>query len=105
MTADVIFCLAGCLEAARGMAQCGGPTLAALGGLCDGGSLLTVVRDTSVGGAAGLMLAAGVDGAVGVGSGAVPGTAGLLLEDPLLPEPPSAVLGRLASLVAAWAYT
>ena len=90
VTAGVFFCLAGCLEAARGMAQCGGPTLAALGGLCDGGSLLTVVRGTSVGGAAGLMVAAGADGAVGVGSGAVPDTAGLGLEA-LLPAPPSAV--------------
>ena len=43
VTAGIFFFLAGCLEVARGMAQCGGPTLAALGGLCDGGSLLTVV--------------------------------------------------------------
>ena len=76
------------------MAQCGGPTLAALGGLCDGGSLLTVVRGTSVGGAAGLMVAAGADGAVGVSSGAVPDTAGPVLEAPLLPDPPSAVPGE-----------
>ena len=94
LPADIFFCLAGCLEVTRGMAQCGGPTLAALGGLCDGGSLLTVVRGTSVGGAAGLMVAAGADGAVGVGSGAVPDTAGPVLEAPLLPDPPSAVPGE-----------
>ena len=93
-TAGIIFFLAGCLEVAGGMAQCGGPTLAALGGLCDGGSLLTVVRGTSVGGAAGLMVAAGADGAVGVSSGAVPDTAGPVLEAPLLPDPPSAVPGE-----------
>ena len=63
VTTGDFFCLTGRLEAARGMAQCGGPTLAALGGLCDGGSLLTVVRGTSVGGAAGLLVAAGADGA------------------------------------------
>ena len=94
VTAGIFFFLAGCLEVARGMAQCGGPTLAALGGLCDGGSLLTVVRGTSVGGAAGLMVAAGADGAVGVGSGAVPDTARPVLKAPLLPDPPSAVPGE-----------
>ena len=93
-TAIVLFCLAGCLVAARGMAQCGGPVLAALGGLCNGGSLLTVVRGTSVGGAAGLAVAAGADGTMGVGSGAVPGTAELVLGAPLLPWPPSAVPGE-----------
>ena len=87
------------------MAQCGGPTLTVLGGLCDGGSLLTVVRGTSVGGAAGLIVAAGADGAVGVSSGAVPDTAGPVLEAPLLPDPPSAVPGEAASLVVEWAYT
>ena len=91
VTAGVFFCLAGCLEAARGMAQCGGPTLAALGGLCDGGGLLTVVRGTSVGGAADLVVAVGADGVMSVGSGSVPDTAGLVLEAPLLPEPPSTV--------------
>ncbi len=90
MTTGDFFCLTGRLEAARGMAQCGGPTLAALGGLCDGGSLLTVVRGTSVGGAAGLLVAAGADGAVSVGSSAVLDITGLGLEA-LLPEPPSAV--------------
>ena len=92
--AVVLFCLAGCLEAAMGMAQCGGPALAALGGLCDGGSLLTVVRGTSVGGAAGLAVAAGADGAMCVGSGAVPGTAELVLRARLLLGPPSAVTGE-----------
>ena len=42
-TACDFFFLAKCLEVARGMAQCGGPDLAALGGLCDGESLFTVV--------------------------------------------------------------
>ena len=58
VTAGIFFFLAGCLEVTRGMAQCGGPTLAALGGLCDGGSLLTTVRGTSVGGATGLWVTA-----------------------------------------------
>ena len=91
MATGIFFFLAGCLEVARGMAQCGGPTLAALGGLCDGGSLLTVVRGTSVGGAVGLMVVAGGDGAVIAGSGTVPDTAELMLETLLPPEPPSAV--------------
>ena len=91
--AVVLFCLAGCLEAAGGMAQCGGPALAALDGLCDGGSLLTV-KGTSVGGAAGLAVAARADGAMSVGSGAVPGTTELVLGAPLLPGPPSAVPGE-----------
>ena len=76
VTTGNFFCLTGCLEVARGMAQCGGLTLAALGGLCDGGSLLTVDRGTSVGGGAGLVVAAGADGAMSVGSSAVPDTAG-----------------------------
>ena len=46
VTAAVLFCLAGYLEATRGMAQCGGPALVALGGLCDGGNLLTMVGVT-----------------------------------------------------------
>ena len=91
VTAVVFFCLVGCLEAVMGMAQCRGPTLTALGGLCDGGSLITVVRGMSVGGAAGLAVAVGADGVMSVGSGSVPDTAGLVLEAPLLPEPPSTV--------------
>ena len=55
VTAAVLFRLAGYLEAARGMAQCGGPTLVALGGLCDGGNLLMMVGGTSVGGGSGLV--------------------------------------------------
>ena len=39
----VLLCLAGCLEAVGGTAQYGGLALPALGGLCDGGSLLTAV--------------------------------------------------------------
>ena len=83
--AVVLFCLAGCLEAAMGMAQCGGPALAALGGLCDGGSLLTVIRGTSVGGGAGLVVIAGADGAMSVGPSAVPDTAGMSPEALLPP--------------------
>ena len=57
-TAGGFFLLTGCLEAASGMAQCGGPALAALGGLCEGGSLQMEVTGTSVGGATGLFLMA-----------------------------------------------
>ena len=94
VTAVVFFCLVGCLEAVMGMAQCRGPTLTALGGLCDGGSLITVVRGMSVGGAAGLAVAVGADGTVSAGSGAVPGTAGLVPGAPLLPGPLNAVPGE-----------
>ena len=93
-TAGIIFFLAGCLEVAVGMAQCGGPTLAALGGLCDGGSLLMVVRGTSVGGGAGLVVTTGADGAKSVGPSAVPDIAGSVLEASLLPGPPGAVPGE-----------
>ena len=94
VTADVLFCLAGYLEAARGMAQCGGPALAALGGLCDGGNLLTMVGGTSVGGGAGLVGAAGAAGAMNACPSTVPDTAGLWLKVPLPPGPPSAVPGE-----------
>ena len=93
-TAGIIFFLAGCLEVAVGMAQCGGPTLAALGGLCDGGSLLTVVRGTSVGGAAGLVGVTGVGCVTTVSSGTVPDTTGPMLGALLVFEPPSAVPGE-----------
>ena len=46
------FCLTGILEAVGGTAQYGGLILPALGGLWDGGSLLTTVAGTSVGGKA-----------------------------------------------------
>ena len=39
ITGDLFF-FVGCLEVARGMAQCGGPDLAVLGGLCDGSASL-----------------------------------------------------------------
>ena len=94
VTAAVLFCLAGCLEAARGMAQCGGPALAALGGLCDGGNLLTMVGGTSVGGGAGLVGTAGAGDAMDACPNAVPDTAGLSLEAPLPPGPLSAVPGE-----------
>ena len=45
-------CLTGILEAVVGTAQYGGLTFPALGGLGDGGSLLTVFAGTSVGGGA-----------------------------------------------------
>ena len=47
-----LLCLTGILEAVGGMAQYGGLTLPARGGLWDGGSLLTTVAGTSVGGKA-----------------------------------------------------
>ena len=59
ITAGGFFFLTGCLEVARGIAQCGGPALAALGGLCEGGSLLAEVTGTSVGSAAGLNVTVG----------------------------------------------
>ena len=90
ITGDLFF-FVGCLEVARGMAQCGGLDLAALGGFCDGGSLLTTVRGTSVSGATGLIGAAGAVCVTAVGSGTIPGTAGSMLEAPLLAEPSSAV--------------
>ena len=102
ITTGDLFFFAGCLEVTRGMAQCRGRDLAALGGLCDGGSLLMVTRGTSVGGATGLIGAAGAVCVTAMGSGAIPGTAGLMLEASLLPEPPGAVPGGLASLVVVW---
>ena len=41
MTVGGFFLLIRCLEVAIGMAQCGGPILAGLGGLCEGGGLCT----------------------------------------------------------------
>ena len=74
------------------MAQCGGPALATLGGLCEGGSLLTEVTGTSVGGSAGLVAVVGPGCVVAVGSSAVPdaaelGLAALLLFGPLMTVP------------------
>ena len=92
ITTSGFFFLTGCLEVARGMAQCGGPALAALGGLCEGGSLLTGARGTSVGGAAGPNDAVGTGGVVVVGSSAVPDTAGLMFAASLLLGPPGVVL-------------
>ena len=82
----VLLCLAGCLEAVGGTAQYGGLALPALGGLCDGGSLLTAVMGTSVGGGAG----EGIDACLG----AVPDGAEQVLEAPPPAGPPSAVPGR-----------
>ena len=94
VTAAVLFCLAGYLETASGMAQCRGPALAALGGLCDGGNLLTMVGGTSVGGGAGLVGTAEAGDAIDACPSAVPDTAGLSQEAPLPPGPLSAVPGE-----------
>ena len=67
-------CLAGCLEAVGGTAQYRGLAFPALGGLCDGGSLLTAVMGTSVGGEPN----EGIDDCLG----AVPDGAELVLEAP-----------------------
>ena len=87
----VLFCLAGYLEVVGETAQYGGPVLPALGGLCDGGSLLTAVVGTSVGG--------GADEGMNTCLGAVPDGAGLVLEAPPPAGPPSAVPGRARLLV------
>ena len=107
VTTDGFFFLTGCLEVARGMAQCGGPALAALGGLCEGGSLRTEITGTSVGGATGLFLmaVAGPGWVVAAVPGAVQDTAGLpmlaslLLPGPLMAAPREA--GSLGSDMAA----
>ena len=93
ITAGGFFLLTGCLEVARGMAQCGGPALAALGGLCEGGSLLTEVTGTSVGGAAGLVAVVGPGCVVVVGPSAVPDAPELVLIAPL-PFGPLVVVRR-----------
>ena len=82
----VLLGLAGNLEAVGGTAQNGGLALPALGGLCDGGSLLTAVVGTSVGG--------GADEGMDACLGAVPDGAELVLETPPPAGPPSAVPGR-----------
>ena len=87
----VLLCLAGCLEAVGGTAQYGGLALPALGGLCDGGSLLTAVMGTSVGG--------GADEGIDACLGAVPDGAGLVLEAPPPAGPPRAVPGWARLLV------
>ena len=92
ITTGGFFFLTGCLEVARGMAQCGGPALAALGGLCEGGSLLTGIRGTSVGGAAGPNVAVGTGCVIVAGSSFVPDTAELMLVASLLFGPPGVVL-------------
>ena len=85
VTGAVLFFLAGYLEVVRGTAQCGGPALPSLGGLCDGGSLLTAVAGTSVGGGA----CEDMDACVG----AVPDSAELPLGAPPPAGPPSVVPG------------
>ena len=47
MTTGGLFLLTGCLEVADSMAQWGGPALAGLGGLWEGGSLCTEAAGTS----------------------------------------------------------
>ena len=51
ITTGGFFLMTGSLDVASGMAQCGGPVLASLSGLCEGGGLRTEVAGTSVGGA------------------------------------------------------
>ena len=58
ITVGGFFLLMGCLDVAIGMAQCGGPILAGLGGLCEGGGLCTEAVGTSIGGATGLRVVA-----------------------------------------------
>ena len=98
ITTGGFFFLTGCLEVARGIAQCGGHALAALCGLCEGGSLLTEVTGTSVGGAAGLNVTVGTGCVMVAGSSAVPDAAGLVLVAPLLLGPP-VVVRREAGLL------
>ena len=98
ITTGGFFFLTGCLEVARGIAQCGGPALAALGGLCEGGSLLTEVTGTSVGGAAGLMAVVGPGCVVAAGPSTVPDAAELALVDPLLFGPLVTVLREVGLL-------
>ena len=93
ITTGGFFFLTGYLEVARGIAQCGGPALAALGGLCAGGSLLTEVTGTSVGGAAGLDVTVGPGCVVVAGPSAVPDAAELVLVAPL-PLGPLVVVRR-----------
>ena len=91
----VLLGLAGYLEAVGGTAQNGGLALPALGGLCDGGSLLTAVVGTSVGG--------GADEGMNACLGTVLDGAELLLEDPHQQDLRVQSLGGPASLVAAQA--
>ena len=62
------------------MAQFGGPILASLGGLCEGGGLCTEAAGTSVGGATGLWVTAacGPGGAGTACLGTVPDNAELV---------------------------
>ena len=71
-TGAILLGLPGYLEAVGGMAQKEGLALPALGGLCDGGSFLTAVVGTSVGG--------GADEGMNTCLGAVPDGDGLVLE-------------------------
>ena len=87
ITTGGFFFLTGCLGVARGIAQCGGPALAALGGLCEGGSLLTEVTGTSVGCAAGLNVTVGPGCVTVAGSSTVLDAAELVLVAPLPPGP------------------
>ena len=92
-----------CLEVAKGMAQCGGPALAALGGLCEGGNLLTEVAGTSVGGSTGLVVVVGPGCVVVAGPSAVPDAAELVLVVPF-PLRPLVVLRREVGLLGGSIY-
>ena len=79
LTTGGFFFFIECLEVAKGMAQCGGPALAALGGLCEGGNLLTETEGTSVGGSTALVVVVGPVRVVVAGPSAVPGAAELVV--------------------------
>ena len=98
ITTGGFFLFSECLEVVRGMAQCGGPALAALGGLCEGCSLLTEVTGTSVGGAADLVVVVGPGCVVVAGPSAVPDAAELVLVAPLPLGPLVVVRGEVGLL-------
>ena len=96
-----LFLLTGCLEVASGMAQCGGPVLAGLGGLCEGNGLVTEAAGTSFGGAIGLFVTAacGPGGAGTACLGAVPDTTELVEYVTSLLSGPLTVTSKEAGLL------
>ena len=79
LTTGGFFFFIECLEVAKGMAQCVGPALAALGGLCEGGNLLTEIVGTSVGSSTALAVVVGPVRVVVAGPSTVPGAAELVV--------------------------
>ena len=95
------FLLTGCLEVAIGMAQWGSPVLAGLGGLCEGGGLVTEAAGTSIGGVIGLWVTAAC-GPCGAGTaclGAVQDTAELIEYVTSLLSSPLTVTSKEAGLL------